>query len=50
MCDSNKSKYIDEQEPSGLLSSLGIKVLLSKILLVGPLYFRGFSNLLQDIK
>ena len=50
VCDSNKSKYINEQEPSGLLSSLGIKVLLSKILLVGPLYFRGFSNLLQDIK
>ena len=44
VCDSNKSKYIDEQEPSGLLSSLGTKALLSKILLVGPLYFRGFNN------
>ena len=27
----NKSKFIKEQEPSGLLSSLGIKIPLSKI-------------------
>ena len=25
VCDSEKSKFIKEQEPSGLLSSLGIK-------------------------
>ena len=37
VCDSKKSKFIKEQEASGLLSSLGIKTLLSKIPLVGPL-------------
>ena len=49
LCDSNKSKFIKEQEAGGLLSSepeaggllssLGIKTLLSKIPLVGPLLF-----------
>ena len=39
VCDSKKSKFIKEQEASGLLSSLGIKALLSKIPLVGPLLF-----------
>ena len=39
MCDSNKSKFIKQQEASGLLSSLRIKTLLSKIPLVGPLLF-----------
>ena len=34
-----KSKFIKDQEASGLLSSLGIKTTLSKILLVGPLLF-----------
>ena len=37
--DSKKSKFIKEKEASGLLSSLGIKTPLSKILLVGPLLF-----------
>ena len=37
VCDSKK--YIKQQEASGLLSSLGIKTLLSKIHLVGPLSF-----------
>ena len=35
--DSKKSKFIKQQEASGLLSSLGIKASLSKIPLVGPL-------------
>ena len=35
VCDSKKSKFIKEQEASGLLSSLGIKTPLSKIPLVG---------------
>ena len=35
--DSKKSKFIKEQEASGLLSSLGIKTPLSKIPLLGPL-------------
>ena len=39
VCDSEKSKFIKEQEASGLLSSLGIKTTLSKILLVGPVLF-----------
>ena len=39
VCDSKKSKFIKEQETSGLLSSLGIKTPLSKIPLVGPLLF-----------
>ena len=37
--DSKKSKFIKEQEASGLLSSLGIKAPLSKIPLVGPRLF-----------
>ena len=37
--DSKKSKFIKQQEASGLLSSLGIKIPLSKIPLVGPLLF-----------
>ena len=39
VCDSKRSKFIKEQEASGLLSSLGIKTPLSKIPLVGPLLF-----------
>ena len=38
-CDSKKSKFIKKQEASGLLSSLGIKIHLSKIPLVGPVLF-----------
>ena len=37
MCDIKKSKFIKEQEASGLLSSLRIKT--PKIPLVGPLLF-----------
>ena len=39
VCDTKKSKFIKQQEASGLLSSLRIKTLLSKIPLVGPLLF-----------
>ena len=39
MCDSKKSKFIKEQEASGLLSSLGIKTPLRKIPLLGHLFF-----------
>ena len=39
VCDSKKSKFIKQQEASGLLSSSGIKIPLSKISLVGPLLF-----------
>ena len=36
---SKKSRFIKEQEASGLLSSLGIKALLSNLSLVGALLF-----------
>ena len=39
MRDSKKSQFIKEQEAIRLLSSLGIKALLSKIYLAGPLLF-----------
>ena len=39
VCDSKKSKFIKEQEASGLLSSLGIKTPLNKILSLSPLLF-----------
>ena len=39
VCDSKKSKFIEEQEASGLLSSLGIKAPLNEIPLLGPLLF-----------
>ena len=39
VCDSKKLKFIKEQEASGLLSSLGTKTPLSKILLLGRLLF-----------
>ena len=39
VCDSKKSKFIKEQEASGLLSSLGTKAPLSKIPLVDPVLF-----------
>ena len=39
ICESKKSKFIKQQEASGLLSGLGIKIPVSKIPLVGPLLF-----------
>ena len=36
-CDSKTSKFIKQEEASGLLSSLGIKAPLNKIPLLGPL-------------
>ena len=36
---SKNSKFIKQQEVSGLLSSLGVKTPLSKVPLVGPLSF-----------
>ena len=47
VCNSKKSKFLKEQEASGLLSSLGIKTLLSKISLVGPLLFLEYLNSLN---
>ena len=39
VCDSKKSKFIKEQEASGLLISLGI---IHKVPLVGPLLFSRY--------
>ena len=39
VCNSKKSKFIKDQEASGLLSSLGIKTPSNKIPLLGPLLF-----------
>ena len=44
VCDSKKSKFIKQQETSGLLSSLGIKTSLSEIPLVGPLLFDSIKQ------
>ena len=39
VCDCKKSKFIKQQEASGLLSSSGKKTPLNKISLLGPLLF-----------
>ena len=39
VCDSEKSKFIKQEEATGLLCSLEIKTPLSKIPLIGPLLF-----------
>ena len=38
VCESKNSRLIKETEPSGLLSSLGIKIARSRISLVGPFF------------
>ena len=39
VCDSKKVKFIKEQEPSGLSSSLGMNTSSNKIPLLRPLFF-----------
>ena len=39
ICGSKKSKFINKQEASGLLSKLGIKTRLSKIPILGDVLF-----------
>ena len=39
VCNNKKSKYLNEQESRGLLSSLGIRTPLSQIPLSGTLLF-----------
>ena len=39
VCNSKKSNFLKEQEPRGLLSSLGIRTPLSQIPLLDPLLF-----------
>ena len=39
ICNSKKSKFINQQEAKGLLSKLGIKTPLSKVPLLGDISF-----------
>ena len=39
ICGSTKSKFIKEQQAKGLLSNLGIRTPLNKILLLGDILF-----------
>ena len=39
ICDSKKSKFIKGQEAKGLLSNLGIRTPLNKILVLGDILF-----------
>ena len=39
ICNSNKSKFVNEQEAKGLLSKLGIKTPLRKIPILGDILF-----------
>ena len=39
ICGSKKSKFIKKQEASGILSSVGIKTRLSKIPVLGDIFF-----------
>ena len=43
VCNSKKSKFRKEQEPRGLLSSLGIRTPLSQIPLFRPLLFENYK-------
>ena len=40
ICGSKKAKFIKKQEAKGILSGLGIKTPLSKIPLLGDVYFK----------
>ena len=39
ICNSNKSRFINQQEAKGLLSKLGVKTPLSKIPILGNILF-----------
>ena len=39
ICGSKKSRFIEKQEASGILSNLGLKTPLNKILLLGDILF-----------
>ena len=39
ICNSKKSRFIKNQEAKGLLSNLGIKTPLSKVLILGDVLF-----------
>ena len=39
ICGSKKSRFIKNQEAKGLLGNLGIRIQLSKVLLIGDILF-----------
>ena len=39
ICESKKSRFIKNQEAKGLLSNLGVKAPLSKVPIVGDIFF-----------
>ena len=39
ICDSNKSRFIKNQEAKGLLSNLSVRTLLSKVPILGDILF-----------
>ena len=45
--ESNKSKFIKEQQAKGLLSNLGIRMPLNKISLLGVILFQLSADLLN---
>ena len=45
ICDSKKSKFIKEQEAKELLSNLGIRIPLTKIPLLGDIFFLNATPL-----
>ena len=47
MCDTEKLRFIKEQEASGLLKSLEIKTSLSKISLIDLLFFKSVKSMKQ---
>ena len=48
ICGSKKSKFIQEQEATGILSSLGLKTPLIKIPLLGDIFFE--CNSIENYK
>ena len=47
MCDTEKLRFIKEQEASGLLKSLEIKTSLSKISLIDLLFLKSVKSMKQ---
>ena len=49
ICDTKKSKFIKEPEAKGLISNLGIRTPLSKIPILGDIFFQNaiLSNAIE---
>ena len=44
VCEIKKSRFINNQEAKGLLSNLGIRTPLSKVLLLGDIFLKKAAN------